>query len=218
MNKFSELIDESKGFEEIEDNIIPISDVLGKPNLATINYGDQVGYVFQWKLDFNVEDYNGLKEVQDILTVFDCIKELSHNMKRIEGYDVEFKIDKSLYVRITPQTQESKIGYKFIEGQNWKYIIINYGQVARFFKDRGYNIRNTKSDENPYEETISITINTDAPDYVTNQFKELFANEIEVLYDKEESIDKKIDCTTNTGMVYIFPKQEKTYIVFNNQL
>jgi hypothetical protein len=218
MNRFSEILNESKDFEEIEDHIIPISDILGKPNVATLNYGEQVGYVFKWNLQFKLEEYNGSKEVQDIIKVFECVKELTSAMKRIEGYDVEFKIDNSLFVRISPKTQHDDNDYKFIVGQNWRNVIINYGQVAKFFKDQGYSIRNTKTEDNEYEETSSLYIITDAPNYVTRQFEDLFKAEFNYEYIDEETINRKINCNTNGGMIYIFPEDEKTFIVFNQEV
>lgn len=218
MNRFSEIINESKDFDEIEDHIVPISDVLGKPNVITMNYGNQVGYTFKWNLQFNIEQYNGSKEIQDILTVLECIKDLSNSMKRIEGYDVEFKIDNSLFVRISPKTQHDDNDYKFIVGQNWRNVIIDYGQVAKFFKDQGYSIRNTKTEDNEYEETSSLYIITDAPNYVTQQFEDLFKSEISYEYIDQESISRKITCSTNGGMVYIFPEDEKTFVIFNQEV
>jgi hypothetical protein len=218
MNRFSEIVKESNSFEELEDHIVPISDVLGKPNVATMNYGDKVGYVFKWNLKFKMEEYNGTKEIQDIMTVFECVKELTSAMKRIEGYDVEFKIDNAFFVRISPKTQHDDNDYKFIVGQNWRNIIIDFGQVAKFFKDQGYSIRNTKVEDNEYEETSSLYITTDAPNFVTRQFEDLFKSEFNYEYIDEESINRKINCNTNGGMIYIFPEDEKTFVVFNQEV
>jgi hypothetical protein len=218
MNRFSEIVKESNSFEELEDHIIPISDVLGKPSIATLKFGDKDGYVFKWNLKFNIEEYNGSKEISDIVQVFESVKTLTNAMKRIEGYDVEFKIDYGFFVRLTPHTQSDGGDYKFIVGQNWRNIILDYGQIAKFFKDQGYSIRNTKIEDNEYEETSSVYIITDAPDYVTSQFKEKMESEIDLLYNQEETINRKINCTNNGGMVYVFPEEEKTFVIFNQQV
>lgn len=218
MNKFTELITESNDFEELEDHIVPISDMLGQPSIATLKFGDKNGYVFKWNLRFNIEEYNGSKEITDIIQVFESVKTLTFAMKRIEGYDVEFKIDNGFFVRLTPHTQSDGGDYKFVVGQNWRNIILDYGQIAKFFKDQGYSIRNTKIEDNEYEETSSIYIITDAPDYVTSQFKEKMESEIDLLYNQEETINRKINCTNNGGMVYVFPEEEKTFVIFNQEV
>jgi hypothetical protein len=218
MNRFSEIVKESNSFEELEDHIIPISDVLGKPNVATLKFGDKEGYVFKWNLKFNIEEYNGTREISDIMQVFESVKTLTNAMKRIEGYDVDFKIDNGFFVRLTPHTQSSGEDYKFIVGQNWRNIILDYGQIAKFFKDQGYSIRNTKIEDNEYEETSSVYIVTDAPDYVTTQFKDDFLSQFNYEYIDEETINRRITCTNNGGMVYIFPEEEKTFVVFNQDV
>ena len=218
MNRFSEIVKESNSFEELEDHIVPINDLLGKPSMATLKFGDKDGYVFKWNLSFKVEEYNGAKEIQDIMTVFECIKDLTSAMKRIEGYDVEFKIDNAFFVRLTPHSESMGDEYKFIVGQNWRNIIIDYGQVAKYFKDQGYSIRNTKIEDNEYEESSSLYIVTDAPDYVTSKFKDDFLSEFNYEYIDQESINRKLNCTNNGGMVYIFPEDEKTFVVFNQNI
>ena len=219
MNKFSELINESKNFEELEDHFIPIYDILGKPSISTIKFGEKEGYTFKWNLNFEIENYNGSKEISDIMKIFECIKTISQSTKRINEFDVEFKIQsQSLYVRLTPHTQHDDVDYKFIIGQNWRNIVIDYGQVAKFFKDQGYSIRNTKIEDNEYEETYSLYIITDAPDYVTRQFEDLFKSEFNYEYIDEESINRKVNCSTSGGMIYLFPEDEKTFVVFNQQV
>ena len=215
MNKFSELINESKNFEELEDHFIPIYDILGKPSISTIKFGEKEGYTFKWNLNFEIENYNGSKEISDIMKIFECIQTISQSTKRILDFDVEFKISDGLYVRLTPQSSDEDAEYKFIVGQTWRQIVLDYGQIAKFFKDKGYSIRNTKIEDNEYEETSSIYIITDAPDYITSKFEEDFLSEFNYEYIDEESINRRISCTAEGNMVYIFPEEEKTFVVFN---
>ena len=218
MFKFSQIINESQNFEELEDHFIEIYDILGKPNISTLKFGEKNGYIFKWNLNFEIENYNGPKEISDILSVFECIKTVSQSTKRIFDFDVEFKIDNGLYVRLTPKSSDSDAEYKFIIKQDYRQIILDYGQIAKFFKDRGYSIRNTKIEDNEYEETSSIHIITDAPGWITSQFENLFLSEFNYEYIDEENINRRINCSSEEGRVFIFPEDEKTFIVFNQEV
>jgi hypothetical protein len=217
MNKFSQIINESQDFEELEDNFIPIYDTLGQPKISKFKLGEKFGYVFKWDLSFDLENYNGSKEILDVQKVFECIKTVSQSSKRILDFDVEFKINDGLFVRLTPKSSDTDAEYKFIIKQEYRQIILDYGMIAKFFKDRGYSIRKTRIEDNEYEETSSIYITTDAPDYITNQFEDLFLSEFNYEYD-EENINRRINCSTNSGMIFIYPEEEKTYVVFNQEV
>jgi hypothetical protein len=219
MNKFSEIINESQSFEELEDHFIPIYDTLGQPSISNLKFGDKQGHIFKWNLNFEIENYNGKKEIADILKIFECIKTISQSTKSILDFDVEFKIQSgSLYVRLTPQSNDSDAEYKFIVKQEWRQIVIDYGQVAKFFRDKGYSIKNTRIEDNEYEETSAVYIITDAPDYITSKFEDLFLSEFNYEYIDEESINRRISCTAEGNMVYIFPEEEKTFVVFNQEV
>jgi len=43
-------------------------------------------------------------------------------------------------------------------------------------------------------------------------------SEIDLLYNQEETINRKINCTNNGGMVYVFPEEEKTFVIFNQEV
>lgn len=218
MNKFSDIINESKNFEELEDHFVPIYDILGQPSISTLKFGEKEGYIFKWKLNFEIENYNGSKEISEVMKIFQCIQTISQSTKRILDFDVEFKINDGLYVRLTPQSSDTDAEYKFIVKQEYRQIILDYGMIAKFFKDRGYSIRNTRIEDNEYEETSSIYITTDAPDYITNQFEDLFLSEFNYEYIDEENINRRLGCTADGGMIFIYPEEEKTYVVFNQEV
>jgi hypothetical protein len=218
MNKFTELLNESQDFDQIQNSIIPLMDLLGRPEVATINYGEKSGYIFKWNLGFSILQYNGFSELEKISQIFESMKDLNQSINSIMNYDIDFKIEENLFVRITPKTVLESDSYNFIVGQNWRNIIVDYSKVSKFFKDHGYVIKNTKNEDSVYEQKTSIHILTDAPNYVTKQFEDLINSEIEHLYNIEETLNRKITCTTNGGMVYIFPEDEKTFVVFNQEL
>lgn len=217
MNKFSEILNETNNFEELEDHIVPISDILGKPNVATMKFGEKEGYVFKWNLPFNIEQYNGSKEIGDVLSLFEHIKSISSAIKRVQGYDVDFKIDSGLFVRFTPISEDTGEGYKFIVGQNWRNIIIDYAQVAKFFKDRGFTIRSAKVNDNEMAEISDIKIITDADNIATGEFESLFNGEVDLLHDQKE-INRSINCDSNGPNIFIYPEDEKTYVEFDQDI
>lgn len=217
MNKFTETLNESNDFEVIENSITPISDILGRCNVTTLNFGEKSGYVFKWNLAFDVREYNGEKEVDIMIRIFEPLLDIQNLMKRVEGYQVEFKIDDFLSIRFTPDLTSSQ-SYKFIVGQNWRNILIDYVQVVKFFKDKGYTIRNTKIEDNVYEDTSSIYIFTNADDLALQEFKQMIEGENEFLYNQEESINRPIGCNVSDGGVIIYPKEEKTFVIFNQTI
>jgi len=214
MNKFTETLNESKDFETIENSITPISDILGRANVTTLNFGEKSGYVFKWKLSFDINQYNGEKEVDLMLKIFEPLMDIQSLMQRVEGYQLEFKIDDFLHVRFTPDMKSSD-DYQFVVGQNWRNIIINYMEVTKFFKDRGFSIKNTKIEDNIYNDTSSIYIFTNADELSLQEFKEKLDSEINTMYNEEETINKQIFCQVSDGVVYIYADEEKTYVVFN---
>ena len=219
MNRFTEILNESKGFVELEGYILPITDVIGKHSVATLNFGDEVGYVFRWNLGFNISQYNGTKEVVDILKVFECLQDVSEAMNRLKSYIVDFKIDEnSLSVRMTPKSESDSQDYKFIVGQNWRNIILDYAQIVKFFRDRGFSVRSAKIKDNEYNETSDVTITTDADIIAVNEFEDLFKSEFNYHYIDEETINRKITCDVNGSNIYIYPTEEETYVIFNQQV
>jgi len=218
MNKFSEILNETNNFDEIEEHIVPISNILGKPNVATMKFGEKEGYIFKWNLPFDIEQYNGGKEISDVLSLFEHIQSISSAIKTIQGYEIDFKIDSGLFVRFIPNSEDISDGYKFIVGQNWRNLIIDYAQVAKFFKDRRFSIRNTKINNNELNETSDIKITTDADNIATSEFESLFNAEVDLLYNQEESINRSLNCESNGGNIYIYPEEEKTYIIFNQDI
>lgn len=219
MNRFTEILNESKGFVELEGYILPISDVVGKHSVATLNFGDEVGYVFRWNLGFNINQYNGTKEVGDILKVFECIHDVAAAIERVQSYIIDFKMDEnSLSVRMTPKSGNDSQDYKFIVGQNWRNIILDYAQIVKFFRDRGFSVRSSTIKDNEYNDTSDVTITTDADAVATGEFEDLFKSEFNHHYIDEETINREINCEVNGPNIYIYPTEEQTYVIFNQQV
>lgn len=211
MNKFSKLLNESLSFEEIEDHVLTISDVLGKPNVVTLNFGSKVGYVFKWNLQFNVEEYNGPQEVVKIKKLFGFIEDISMAMVRIQDYDVEFKIKEQLYVRFIPHTEVSD-SYEFIMGQKWREIRLDYSQIVKFFKDRGFRVKDHTLTDNDYTQSTELKIVTDADELALSQFETQFNNEFDKKYNDTEEINRKLICQIRGSVINIFSDEDGTFI------
>lgn len=211
MNKFSKLLNESFSFEEIEGHVLEISDVLGKPNVVTLNFGREVGYVFKWDLKFNVEEYNGSVEIERVKKLFSMIDEISLTMKRVRDYDVEFKIKEHLYVRFIPHTESSE-SYEFILGQKWREIRIDYSQVVKFFKDRGFRVKDVKMIDIEYKESTEVKIITDADELARSEFVTLFNDEANRKYIETEELNRLVICEDRGIEILIYPEEEKTFI------
>mgnify|MGYP000604107609 CR=1 FL=1 len=76
-------IDNAFAIHPIYNDILPITDIIGKHNVATLNFGEEVGYVFRWNLGFNINQYNGTKEVNDILKVFECLLQSHQSLQHL---------------------------------------------------------------------------------------------------------------------------------------
>jgi len=219
MNRFTEIIKESTSLEDVANFLTPINEFLGQPKLATLNYGEDVGYIFKWSLQFNLEQFNGSNEIKGISKVFECVENLAIPMDQSQNFMVDFKIENnSLSVRFTPKSKNESSNYQFVVGQNWRNIILDYSQISKFFRDNGFSLRSAKVIDNDYKQTSDIKMVTDA-DLITNGvFESLFNEQVSKLYNEDESISRSISCDVNGQNIFIYPDEEQTYVIFNQDL
>jgi len=104
---------ESSEFEEIEDTLLDIYDLLGEPTKDEYKVGSKTGYTLRWELGFQIDEFNGVDELDKITKVFDILKGIRSSQSRISGYDIEFKITHILIIRLTPHSDEVSDSYKF---------------------------------------------------------------------------------------------------------
>ena len=74
------------------DTLLDIYDLLGDPRKEEYKVGDKTAYTLKWTLGFQVDEFNGVEELEKISKVFDIIKSIRSSQSRISGYDIEFKI------------------------------------------------------------------------------------------------------------------------------
>jgi len=211
MKKFSSILKESIDIEELEDYFLLISDTLhSKAEKQTIGKGDFIIYQFKWKLNFNISEFNSVDNLDMITKCLETIHELKTSQKRIEDYDIDFKIDEHLSVRLTPR-QKSSGSYKFIIGEDWREIKISYVNLVKFFKDHGYRIlKIEEDDDSELTEMSSLYINTNAPDDVCREFIRMFNLEFEL---EDDNLNRIYAYYSGNGRISINPEEEKTYVV-----
>lgn len=201
---------ESTEFEEIEDTLLEIYDLLGEPRKTEYNVGKKIAYTLSWDLGFTISEYNGSKELDLITKVFDVLKTIKSSQSRISGHDVEFKLTSSLIVRLTPHSDEVSSSYKFFIKQEWRSVVFSYGEIAKFLKDRGYRIKNTDVEEYNYGDNSSVFISTDAPGEVMVEIANMISNELEAL--DNEDYDRPVLITGGVNSLSITPEEEKCYV------
>jgi len=202
---------ESTEFEEIEDTLLDIYDLLGNPNKSEYNVGNKIAYTLSWDLGFTISEYNGSKELDLITKVFDVLKTIKSSQSRVLDYDVEFKLTScSLIVRLTPHSDEVSSSYKFFIKQEWRSIIFSYGEIAKFLKDRGYRIKDTDVDEYNQGDNSSVSISTDAPGEVMVELATMISDELEAL--DNDTYDRPVFVTGYNNGIEFGPKEEKCYV------
>jgi len=200
---------ESNEFEEIEDTLLDIYDLLGEPRKSEYKVGNKNGYTLSWPLGFQFDEFNGVDKLDKITKVFDTIKGIRSSQSRISGYDIEFKITHLLMVRLTPHSDEISDSYKFYIKQDGRVVLFSYGEIAKFLKDRGYRIKTVNVEEYNSGDNSMFTIKTDAPGEVCVQLATLVKNELEEL--SEDELDRPIIVTGYNNGIEFMPEEEKCY-------
>jgi hypothetical protein len=199
---------ESAEFEEIEDTLLEIYDLLGNPEKSEYNIGGKVAYTLIWPLGFVIDEYNGSKELDFISKVFDALKTIKSSQLRIRDYDVEFKIKDNLFVRLTPHNEEVSTSYKFVINHDYDIVTFSYGEITKFLKDRGYRIKNTEQDWYNHDENSSIKILTDAPNLVCQELVDLIGNECNEVGEDEIFLD----FIYGDGFIELVPTEENLFV------
>jgi len=198
---------ESTEFEELEDTLLEIYDLLGEPEKSEYNIGGKLAYTLVWSLGFRIDEYNGSKELDFISKVFDALKTIKSSQLRIRDYDVEFKIEDNLFVRLTPHNEVST-SYKFIIDHDYDIVAFSYGEITKFLKDRGYRIKNAEQDWYNDDENSSIKILTDAPNLVCQELVDLIANEA----NKDDEDEIFLDYIFGDGFIELVPTEDNFFV------
>jgi hypothetical protein len=212
MFKFSQLINENVEFEEIEDCLIFIYDNFGEPRVLKSNIDGGMAYNLIWNLNFNLSEYNGVEVLDKTSKLFTSLSELKSTQKRLNQFEIDFKIShKLLYVRFIPKKQSKEAGnYKFIIGQEGREIKLKTSEIIRFYRDNGVKIKNINYEYNESSENCGISISTESNIIANKEFEELFKKEL-----NNSDIDRQIELYYSSNCVNIDPFEEKTYIMLD---
>lgn len=201
---------ESTQFEDIEDTLLEIYDLLGEPRKSEYNVGEKIAYTLTWDLGFTIFEYNGSKELDLMSKVFDALKTIKSSQSRISDYDIEFKLNSSLFIRLTPHSDEVSSSYNFFVKQDGRQVIFSYGEISKFLKDRGYRIKDTDVEEYNLGDNSSVEISTDAPREIMVELATMITTELEAL--DEDDYDRPVFVTGGTRSLSITPEEEKCYV------
>jgi hypothetical protein len=104
MLKFTDILHESSASEEVQKNLASINQLLGNPDSSTFKINEGEGYVFRWRSDFFLDEYNGIREINKLSEVFNSVKKLQESQIILDKFDMDFKIEDKLYIRFTPKS------------------------------------------------------------------------------------------------------------------
>jgi len=108
MLKFTDILHESTYSKEVQDNLISINKLLGKPDFSSFQINEKEGYIFRWEPNIYLDEYNGIKEINKISEVFNSVKKLQESQIILDKFDMDFKIEDKLYIRLTPKMGNSQ--------------------------------------------------------------------------------------------------------------
>lgn len=211
MKRFSQILNESVDIEEIEDYLLNINDILGKPTKKSMGSGNFIIYEFYWQLGVNINVYNSIPQMDKILLIFSLLKELKTSQARINEYDIEFKISGViLSVRITSKHSKVKSDeYEFFIEQSRRETLLSYSEIIRFFKDSGYSVINIVEEDDEYSEISSLKIYTNADIDTNNRFAQMLIDEFD---ENSDEIYNEFDVRSTNNYISIYPEHEKSYI------
>lgn len=207
MKKFTKILKESISAEEVEDYFLNIEYIFGKPKIKS--YGDDI-FEFEWNINLRIDEYNTVDSVDKILDAMSSLREIKTSQSRLLDYNVEFKMTNTLNVKITKKNIDKK-NFKFIIGQDWREINIDYSELLRFFSSYNIQVTNIEEDYNESAEEASLKIYTKSRD--NSDTEEQLEEFCRILRKEIEDGDYDIEVYRSRDNIHISPLSEKTYVV-----
>jgi hypothetical protein len=119
-------------------------------------------------------------------------------------------LNSSLFIRLTPHSDEVSSSYNFFIKQDGRQVIFSYGEISKFLKDRGYRIKDTDVEVYNLDDNSSVSISTDAPSEIMVELATMITTELEAL--DEDDYDRPVFVTGGTRSLSITPEEEKCYV------
>jgi hypothetical protein len=202
-------------YKDLLDHLVYINDKFGQPDIYSKKYGNSKVWNVKWEIKMDFTEFNDaetmisklrdlVEDIDDVLTTGD----------KLEDYTVDMAlVGTELKLRFTPKDAGDD-NYKFIVQQEWREIKLNITEITRFFNKNGIKvIKVDDTDYNEITEQSSVTIYFDKADNVVfGDFRQRFEREKKQMEDSGE-LDRPFEISFGGGNLYIYPEEEKTYIV-----
>ena len=202
-------------YKDLLDCLVYINDKFGQPSIYSTKYGNSNVWNVRWEIKMDFTEFNDaetmisklrdlVEDIDDVLTTGD----------KLEDYTVDMAlVGTELKLRFTPKDAGDD-SYKFIVQQEWREIKLNITEITRFFNKNGIKvIKVDDTDYNEISEQSSVTIYFDKADNVVfADFRQRFEREKKQMEDSGE-LDRPFEISFGGGNLYIYPEEEKTYIV-----
>jgi len=202
-------------YKDLLDHLVYINDKFGQPSIYSTKYGNSNVWNVRWEIKMDFTEFNDaetmisklrdlVEDIDDVLTTGD----------KLEDYTVDMAlVGTELKLRFTPKDAGDD-SYKFIVQQEWREIKLNITEITRFFNKNGIKvIKVDDTDYNEITELSSVTIYFDKADNVVfGDFRQRFEREKKQMEDSGE-LDRPFEISFGGGNLYIYPEEEKTYIV-----
>lgn len=206
LKKFNESSDIE---EDILENFIYITDMLGKPNIRKEKWGNLDKWIIMWNLGLNIDQLNEASFIVERLkSIINELDDILAAKDRMKDFDFMVGLSNKLIISITPkQTGENE--YKFIKFYEWREINLDLSEIERFYDSRGIKVVKSSISDDELSETSEVKIILDRGDVDVNaEFESLLIIEL-------EEIDRDVAINTSDEIIEIYPEGEKTYITIN---
>ena len=217
IRKFNESREEKeKIIDEILENFMHISDLLGEPQTYGKKWGNLYRWEITWQSGIDLSVKNDIELVTTKLKVI--VAELDDVLSaedRLPEYQFKISLTKLLVIELTPKDLGEDNGiYNFIKSEEWREINLNMVDIQKYFMRKGYNILKTwETSEDAVEmtETCAVYINLDKE--ISNEVRKEFETKINngLAGDRNQAGDIEV-YKQGLNVISIYPIHEKTYI------
>lgn len=196
--------------EEILDNLIHISDILGRPGIGKHKFGKSNKYILTWNLGMNVSELQDAKTmVEKLKTITDNLEDVLAAEERLGKWNFNMSLTTELRIEMNPKDL-GDAEFEFIKEYQWRTLYLYKNEIERFFNSKG--IRVTKwdldSSYDEYSERNDLEIYLDKENYeVTSEFVRLLEEEITR---KEDQIDRPYEVYDGGDYVAVRSLEEKS--------
>lgn len=217
LKKFNESLEEKRKVrEDIIDNFIHISDLLGEPNITSEKWGVLYKWIITWETGIDLTIMNDVEIViTKLKTILDELDDVLSAEDRLTDYIFKMVFTKHLTIELTPKDLGPDDGKNnFIKREDGRLIEVNIVNIERYFKKKGFNLikkweTNDEAAEMAGNCSVYIKFDKTVSTIVMDEFQELINNG---LLSGGRNQPGDIYVYKNGSTLVISPDIEKTYI------